>query len=121
MKAAVQQRLAEDAAAAARRRAAAAVHNLEVNATNAAMLARKKEAAQKEAETDAAIAAYVREREVREQVSTPGAGASMSVVSLTTLVMTCNQKDQEDNCTGLKVIACSCTISLAEWLLHALP
>ena len=83
MKAAVQQRLAEDAAAAARRRAAAAVHNLEVNATNAAMLARKKEVAQKEAETDAAIAAYVRDRKAREQVSTPDARVCMSVGSVT--------------------------------------
>jgi hypothetical protein len=73
MKAAVQQRLAEDAAAAARRRAAAAVHNLEVNTANAAMLACKKDAKRKEEEADAAIAAYVREREAREQVSTSAA------------------------------------------------
>ena len=81
MKAAVQQRLAEDAAAAARRRAAAAVHNLEVNAANAAMLARKKEAAAKEVEIDAAIAAYVREREAREQVSTSQATVCTTSVS----------------------------------------
>lgn len=68
MKVAVQQRLAEDAAAAAQRRAAAAALMVEVNAANDAMLGRKKAAAVREAEADAAIAAYVREREVREQV-----------------------------------------------------
>jgi hypothetical protein len=87
MKAAVHQRMAEDAAAAARRRAAAAAHMVQVNATNAAMLARKQEAVLKEAETDAAIAAYVREREAREQVSRlqarsrAGSSASVQVVA----------------------------------------
>jgi dihydroorotase-like cyclic amidohydrolase len=78
------------------------VHNLEVNATNAAMLARKKEAAQKEAETDAAIAAYVREREAREQVSKTEAGVCTSIAASTTVVMTSNQEEQEDDCTSLK-------------------
>lgn len=85
MRAVVQQRLAEDAAAAARRRAAAAMHNLEVNAANAAMLARKKEAALKEVESDAAIAAYVRDREAREQVSMPEARSCSSVGSVIAL------------------------------------
>ncbi len=68
MKAEVARRLAQDAAAAAARRTAAAALMQEVAHANDAMLARKREAKVKEKEADAAIVAYVTERDAREQV-----------------------------------------------------